>query len=267
MEDILLPSKIEIIPGERDNESVLTMEPFFHGYGHTVGNALRRVLLSSLQGAAVTAVKIKGGSHEFQALPNVKEDVLEIILNLKQLRLKVFSDEPVKLTLHAKGEKKVTGKDIAPNSDVEVANPNLHIATLTDKSAELEMEITVAKGRGYVPTEERGKDRGELGTIAIDALYSPIRSVGYRVEDVRVGQITNFDKLMLTIETDGTVDADEAVRSSAKILIDHFALLAAVNAEAPAKAAAAEEAEEEEKEEASEEGEEKPKKKKASKKK
>ena len=267
MEDILLPSKIEIIPGERDNESVLTMEPFFHGYGHTVGNALRRVLLSSLQGAAVTAVKIKGGSHEFQALPNVKEDVLEIILNLKQLRLKVFSDEPVKLTLHAKGEKKVTGKDIAPNSDVEVANPNLHIATLTDKSAELEMEITVAKGRGYVPTEERGKDRGALGTIAIDALYSPIRSVGYRVEDVRVGQITNFDKLMLTIETDGTVDADEAVRSSAKILIDHFALLAAATAEAPAKAAAAEEAEEEEKEEASEEGEEKPKKKKASKKK
>lgn len=266
MEDILLPSKIEIIPGERDNESVLVMEPFFHGYGHTVGNALRRVLLSSLQGAAVTAVKIKGGSHEFQALPNVKEDVLEIILNLKQLRLKVFSDEPVKLTLHAKGDRKVTGKDIAPNSDVVVANPGLHIATLTDKSAELEMEITVAKGRGYVPTEERGKDRGELGTIAIDALYSPIRSVGYRVEDVRVGQITNFDKLTLTIETDGTVDADEAVRSSAKILIDHFALLAGVNAEAPAKAEAADEDGKEEAEGGAE-GEEKPKKKKASKKK
>jgi len=271
MEDILLPSKIEIVPGERDNESVLVMEPFFHGYGHTVGNALRRVLLSSLEGAAVTAVKIKGGSHEFQALPNVKEDVLEIILNLKQLRLKVYSDEPVKLTLHAKGDKKVTGKDIAPNSDVEVANPNLHIATLTDKSAELEMEITVAKGRGYVPTEERGKDRGELGTIAVDALYSPIRSVGYRVEDVRVGQITNYDKLTLTIETDGTVEADEAIRQSAKILIDHFALLAGVGAEAPAKAEAKEESEEEEEteevEEGSEEGEEKPKKKKASKKK
>lgn len=271
MEDILLPSKIEIIPGERDNESVLVMEPFFHGYGHTVGNALRRVLLSSLQGAAVIAVKIKGGSHEFQALPNVKEDVLEIILNLKQLRLKVYSDEPVKLTLHAKGEKKVTGKDIAPNSDVEVANPGLHIATLTDKSAELEMEITVAKGRGYVPTEERGKERGELGTIAVDALYSPIRSVGYRVEDVRVGQITNFDKLTLTIETDGTVDADEAVRSSAKILIDHFALLAGVNAGSASSAKAEEEGSaeesEEKEEEASEEGDEKPKKKKASKKK
>ena len=174
------------------------------------------------------------------------------------------------MTLHAKGEKKVTGKDIEPNSDVEVANPNLHIATLTDKSAELEMEITVAKGRGYVPTEERGKDRGELGTIAIDALYSPVRSVGYRVEDVRVGQITNYDTLTLTIETDGTVDADEAIRQSAKILIDHFALLAGVNAgeaAAPAKAEEAEEAEEEAEEGSSEEGEEKPKKKKASKKK
>lgn len=271
MEDILLPSKIEIVPTGRDNESMLVMEPFFHGYGHTVGNALRRVLLSSLQGAAVIAVKIKGASHEFQAVPNVKEDVLEIILNLKQLRLKVYSDEPVKLTLHAKGDKKVTGKDIQANSDVEVANPNLHIATITDKSGELEMEITVAKGRGYVPTEERGKEKAELGTIAVDALYSPIRSVGYKVDDVRVGQVTNYDRLSLTIETDGTVDADEAVRSSAKILIDHFALLTGVNAgEAPAKAEAAEEEteeSEEETEEASADGEDKPKKKKASKKK
>ncbi len=272
MEDILLPSKIEIVPSGRDNESTLVMEPFFHGYGHTVGNALRRVLLSSLQGAAVIAVKIKGASHEFQAIPNVKEDVLEIILNLKQLRLKVYSDEPVKLTLHAKGEKKVTGKDIEANSDVEVANPNLHIATLTDKSGEIEMEITVAKGRGYVPTEERGKEKAELGTIAIDALYSPIRSVGYKVDDVRVGQVTNYDRLTLTIETDGTVDADEAIRSSAKILIDHFALLTGLAAgEAPAKADAAEEVSEENEEEGESEpsadGEDKPKKKKVSKKK
>ncbi len=268
MEDILLPSKIEIAESGRENESVLVMEPFFHGYGHTVGNALRRVLLSSLQGAAVTAVKIKGASHEFQAIPNVKEDVLEIILNLKQLRLKVFSDEPVKLTLHAKGEKKVTGKDILANSDVEVANPSLHIATLTDKSAELEMEITVAKGRGYVATEERGKERGELGTIAIDALYSPIRSVGYKVEDVRVGQITNYDKLTLTIETDGTVDADEAIRQSAKILIEHFGLLTGLNAGPAAKPekAGEEEAGEMEEKDTEDDGE-KPKKKKASKKK
>lgn len=268
MEDILLPSKIEIVPGERDHESVLVMEPFFHGYGHTVGNALRRVLLSSLQGAAVIAVKIKGASHEFQAIPNVKEDVLEIILNLKQLRMKVFSDEPVKLILNAKGEKKVTGKDIEANSDVEIANPGLHIATLTDKAGELEMEITVAKGRGYVATEERGKERAELGTIAIDALYSPIRSVGYKVDDVRVGQVTNYDKLTLTIETDGTVKADEAIRQSAKILIDHFALLSSVNASAEAAdKEAADEDEEEASSEASADGEDKPKKKKASKKK
>lgn len=272
MEDILLPSKIEITPGERENESMLVMEPFFHGYGHTVGNALRRVLLSSLPGAAVTAVKIKGASHEFSALPNVKEDVLEIILNLKQLRLKVFSDEPVRLNLSVKGEKKVTAKDIEKNSDVEVVNPGLHVATLTDKSAELEMEITVAKGRGYIPTEERGKDqRGELGTIAVDALYSPIRSVGYKVDDVRVGQITNYDKLTLTIETDGTVSAEEAIRRSAKILIDHFGLLAAVGSmpsESSGSAAGSAEGETVETvEEAGEGEEEKPKKKKAAKKK
>ncbi len=267
MEDILLPSKIEIIRGERENESVLMMEPFFHGYGHTVGNALRRVLLSSLQGAAVIAVRIKGASHEFQAIPNVKEDVLEIILNLKQLRMKVYSDEPVKLTLHAKGEKNVTGKDIQANSDVEIANKELHIATLTDKTGELEMEITVAKGRGYVATEERGKERSELGTIAVDALYSPIRSVGYKVDDVRVGQVTNYDKLTLTIETDGTVDADEAIRQSAKILIDHFALLAGLNADASKKETEDGEEEDEEEKEESEEGDEKPKKKASKKKK
>jgi DNA-directed RNA polymerase subunit alpha len=227
MEDILLPSKIEFIPSERENESILMMEPFFHGYGHTVGNALRRVLLSSLSGAAVTAVKIKGASHEFQAIADVKEDVLEIILNLKQLRLNSFSDEPVKLTLHVKGEKIVTAKDFEKNSDVEIVSKNLHIATLTSKTAELEMEITVAKGRGYVPTEERAKsEKAEIGTIAMDALYSPIRSVGYKVDDVRVGQITNFDKLTMTIETDGSITAEEAVRQSAKTLIEHLGLLA-----------------------------------------
>jgi DNA-directed RNA polymerase subunit alpha len=267
MEDILLPSKIEIAPGERENESILTMEPFFHGYGHTVGNALRRVLLSSLPGAAVIAVKLKGAHHEFSAMPNVKEDVLEIILNLKQLRLKVYSDEPVKLTLSVKGEKKVTAKDFDKNADVEIVNPGLHIATLTDKGAEFEMEVTVAKGRGYVPTEERGKDKGEIGTIAVDALYSPIRSVGYKVDDVRVGQITNYDKLTLSIETDGSISAEEAIRQSAKVLIDHFGLLAAFGS---GTAAVSEEAAVEEGDaspEASAEGEDKPKKKAAKKKK
>jgi DNA-directed RNA polymerase subunit alpha len=268
MEEILLPNKIEIVPGEHENESILTMEPFFHGYGHTVGNAIRRVLLSSLQGAAVIAVKIKGASHEFQAIPDVKEDVLEIILNLKRLRFKCYSDEPVKLTLSVKGEKEVTAADIAKNSDVEVVNKKLHIATLTAKKAELEMEITVAKGRGYVPTEERSKEKAELGTIAVDALYSPIRNVGYKVDDVRVGQITNFDKLTLVIETDGTIAAEEAVRQSAKMLISHFELLAQFGGEAtPLAPVEEEQAEAEEPTDESPEAEGESKSKKASKKK
>ena len=213
----------------------MTMGPFFHGYGHTVGNALRRVLLSSLSGAAVIAVNIKGAQHEFDTMENVKEDVLEIILNLKQLRMKVFSDEPVKLTLKAKGEKVVTGKDIAKNSDVEIVNTDLVIANLTDKSAEFEMEITVSKGRGYVPTEKRVGEKPELGTISIDALFSPIRSVGYKVEDMRIGQVTNYDKLTLSVETDGSISAEEAVRQSAQVLLDHFEILMKVGVEESAK--------------------------------
>lgn len=252
MEDILLPSKPEITSGENENEYIMTMGPFFHGYGHTVGNALRRVLLSSLPGAAVTAVKIKGASHEFDALDDVKEDVLEIILNLKKLRLKMFSEEPVTLTLKKKGQGAVTAGDIDKNSDVEVVNKDLVLANLTDKGAEMEMEITVAKGRGYVPTESRLEEKNEIGTIAIDALYSPIRSVGYKVEDMRVGQITNYDKLTLTIETDGTVTADEAVRQGAKILLNHFNIVAALGTEDEPVAEEEEVAEEASEEDASE---------------
>lgn len=231
MEDILLPNKPEITSGENENEYVMTMGPFFHGYGHTVGNALRRVLLSSLPGAAVTAVKITGASHEFDTLEDVKEDVLEIILNLKQLRVKMFSEEPVTLTLKKKGQGAVTAGDIEKNSDVEVVNPKLVLANLSDKSTELEMEITVAKGRGYVPTEKRLEEKNDIGTIAIDSLYSPIRSVGYKVEDMRVGQVTNYDKLTLTIETDGTVTADEAVRQGSKILLNHFSIVSGLGIE------------------------------------
>jgi DNA-directed RNA polymerase subunit alpha len=181
--------------------------------------------LSSLPGAAVTAVKIKGGTHEFQAIPNVKEDVLEVILNLKGLRLKCFSDEPVKLTVKAKGAKVVTAADIEPNSDVEIVNPDLKIATVTDDSGSFEAEITVGRGRGYVPTEERAGEVNDIGTIAIDSLYSPVRNVGYRVENTRVGEITNYDKLVMTIETDGTISPEEAVNQSARILIDYFSIL------------------------------------------
>ncbi|MBM5789486.1 DNA-directed RNA polymerase subunit alpha [Candidatus Parcubacteria bacterium] len=232
MENILLPSGIVYEPGQLPHEGILVVEPCFHGYGTTLGNALRRVLLSSLPGAAVTAVKIKGVSHEFQAIENVKEDALEIILNLKALRVRVFSDEPVTLTLSVSGEREVTAADFAPNADVEIVNPELRLATLTDGSAKMDMEITVRKGRGYSSTEERGSESSDLGTIAIDALFSPVRNVGYRVENTRVGEITNYDKLIMTIETDGTITAQEAVEQSARLLIEHLNLLAGTSKEA-----------------------------------
>ncbi len=230
MENILLPSKISFQESERPNEGVLVVEPCFYGYGTTLGNALRRVLLSSLEGAAVIAVKIKGVSHEFQPIENVKEDALQIILNLKALRIKMHTDEPVVLKLSTKGSKKVTAADIEPNSDVEVVNPELEIATVTDDNHEFTMEITVKKGRGYASTEEREDEVHELGTIGIDALFSPVRNVGYKVENTRVGDITNYDKLIMNIETDGTITPEEAVEQSTKILIDYFSILLGDNA-------------------------------------
>ncbi len=226
MENILLPSRIEYEDGERPCEGVLTIEPCFHGYGTTLGNALRRVLLSSLPGAAVTAVKMKGVNHEFQAVKGVKEDALEIILNVKTLRLKCFSDEPVKLQVRVTGPKVVSAGDITPNADVEIMNPELVLATVTEDGAVFDMELTVGRGRGYTTSEDRSGDAPrEIGTIAIDALFSPVRTVGYRVENTRVGEITNYDKLIMNIETDGTVSPKEAVEESAKILIDYFSIL------------------------------------------
>ena len=222
MENIPLPSKIEIQPGKKENEAIVSIQPCHPGYGITLGNALRRVLLSSLPGAAVTAFKIKGVNHEFSSIPHVKEDIVEISLNLKQLRLKVFSEQPVRLELKAKGEKKVTAKDIKTTSDVEIANQNLLIATLTDKDAELDMEIFVSQGRGYVPTEAQDKENLEIGTIATNAIFTPARNVGFHIENVRVGQMTNYENLILTIETDGTLTPQEALKQSADILISHF---------------------------------------------
>jgi DNA-directed RNA polymerase subunit alpha len=222
METIFLPSKMYFTPGATASEAVLTIEPLHHGYGTTVGNALRRVLLSSLPGAAVTAMKVKGAQHEFSAVTGVKEDVLDIMLNLKKLRLRVHSDEPVVLKLQKKGEGPVTADDITANADVEIVNKDLVIATLTDGKATLDMEITVSKGRGYLPTEEREEAPTEIGVIAIDAMFSPVRTVGLKVENTRVGEITNYDKLLMTIETDGTVTPQEAVEQATKIMLNHF---------------------------------------------
>lgn len=225
MEPILLPSKIRFSRGERPNEGVLSVEPCAQGYGTTLGNAMRRVMLSSLPGAAVTAVKIKNADHEFTTLPHVKEDVLEIILNLKLLRVKLFSEEPVKLTLSVKGERVVTAADFKKDALVEIVNKDLVLATLTDSGAAFEMEIWIGPGRGYRSTEERSKEKLELGTIAIDALYSPVLNVSYKVEATRVGEKTDFDKLVLRVETDGTIDPLDAVNQAVAILMDYFNVL------------------------------------------
>lgn len=225
MEHIPLPTKIDSMPGATPNETMVTIEPLFPGYGTTVGTALRRVLMSSLSGGAAIAVKIKGVLHEFSTIPYVQEDVVDILLNLKRLRFRIHTDETVKLFLHAKGERVVTGADIEAHADVEVANPDTVLCTMTNKNAQVEMEIFVKRGRGYFATEAREKEKLELGTIAIDALFTPMRNVGVRVENMRVGHMTNYNRIILTIETDGSITAEEAIEEASSILKDHFTFL------------------------------------------
>lgn len=223
MENILLPSKMTFTPGETKNESVLTIEPLHHGYGTTIGNAMRRILLSSLEGAAVTAVKIKGAQHEFSAVEGVKEDALEVILNLKRLRMRVHSDEPVTLKLQINGrEGEVTGADFEKNADVEIVNPDLVLCTMTSKDVELSIDIIVERGRGFLPVEEREDKPAEIGLIAIDAMFTPIVNVGLNIENTRVGEITNYDKLIMTIETDGSITPQEAIGKATKVAQNHF---------------------------------------------
>lgn len=222
MQTIALPKKIEFIKGEELNGKRVIIEPCYPGYGTTLGNALRRVLLSSLPGAAVIGVKIKGADHEFTTLPHIKEDVLEIILNLKQLRLKAFSDEVVKLELIARGEKEVKAGDIKKNSQVEIINQDFVLAHITDMAGSLEMEIFVSPGRGYETIESRESEKHEIGYIEIDSIFSPVLSVSLNVENVRVGKITNWDKLILDILTDGTISPEEAFKQAVEILIEQF---------------------------------------------
>jgi DNA-directed RNA polymerase subunit alpha len=222
MNSIALSQKITFVKGDKPNQGSVVVEPCYPGYGITLGNALRRVLLSSLPGAAVIGVKIKGADHEFQALPHVKEDVLEIILNLKRLRLKVYSDEPVRAELEAHGEKKVKASDIEKSSGMEIVNPDLEIAHITDMAGNLKMEIFAANGRGYETVESREKKNKEIGYIEIDSAFSPVMTVAIRVDNVRVGKMTNWDKLTLEIETDGTIEVSEAFEKSVKILIEQF---------------------------------------------
>lgn len=224
MDAIPLPNRPKV-EDLGENKYRFVLEPLYPGYGTTIGNALRRVLLSSMPGAAVTAVKIKYADHEFSSVPNVKEDVIQIVLNLKQLRLKSFSAEPVKVMIKEKGEKVITGADIKTNDQVEVINPELHIATLDSKASDFEMELTVQQGRGYSPVETREHQKQELGVISIDALFSPVKAVYFDVKHVRVGQMTNYDRLEVVLETDGSISGSEAIDITAHILVDHFTMM------------------------------------------
>jgi len=221
---IPLPQKAKIIKKEQ-NKATFEIEGLYPGYGATIGNSLRRVLLSSLPGAAVTQMKIKGVQHEFSTIPGVLEDVITIGLNLKQLRFKMHTDEPQKARLKVKGEKEVKGSSFELPSQIELINKNSHIATLTDKKAELDIEIQIEKGTGYIPVERRKKEKLEIGVIALDAIFTPMRRISFNVENMRVGDRTDFDRLLLEIETDGTISPEETFLHASDILVKHFSLL------------------------------------------
>ena len=231
------------------NSGIFTIEGCYPGYGTTLGNALRRVLLSSLSGSAVTMVKIKGATHEFTTIKGVKEDVVQMILNLKQVRFRFHGEESATVFLKAKGEKEVTAKDIKSTSEVEVSNIDQHIATLTSGSSELEMEIKIERGIGYVPVEQQIREDKEIGAIAVDAIYSPVVRVNFGVGNMRVGKRTDYDKITLEIETDGTVTPQEAYNEAVEILMAQFNAIAEVNKKEDSKEAVVIEGEVEEIEE------------------
>ena len=221
---IQLPEKLSVL-SEKDNKITLELSPLYPGYGVTVGNALRRVLLSSIEGAAITTVKIKGINHEFANIEGVLENVIEIVMNIKKIRLKLFGDEPATLELKVSGEKEVKAKDLKTHQNVEIVTKDQLIATLTDKKAELEMELTVERGIGYVPIEQRQKEKISVGTIAVDALFSPVKNANFVVDNIRVGQRTDYNKLILEIETDGIISPREALAQSLEIVSKHLEII------------------------------------------
>lgn len=269
MENVRLSDNIKInIVEETAHSGVFEIEGLYGGYGTTIGNALRRVLLSSLPGAAITSVKIKGVGHEFTTIPGVVEDVVELSLNLKKVRFNFnvsYADYtgPETLVLKSKGDGKVTASAIKGTNLVTVLNPDQHIATISDKGTELEMELTVAKGLGYVPVEAMKGETLPVGVIQLDAIFTPVTKVNFAVENMRVGDRTDYNKVRFMIETDGSIAPSAALRKSASILQDHYAKvyeqLKLVSGDAAAEPAVAEAA--------VEEADEKPKKKKVAKKK
>jgi len=222
-QDLKKPTGLELKSGDRKRKGVFVAEPLERGFGLTLGNALRRVLLSSLQGAAVTSIKIEGVLHEFSSLAGVREDVTDIVLNVKQVALRMQGDGPKRLQLSATGPAQITAGQIATTGDIEVMNPDLVICHL-DAGATLNMELTAEPGKGYVPAINNRPADAPIGLIPIDALYSPVRQVAYKVENTRVGQALDYDKLTLTVETDGTITPEEGLAYAARILQDQLAL-------------------------------------------
>ena len=222
---ISLPQKPKIVE-KKENFAIFEIEELAPGYGITVGNALRRVLLSSLEGAAITSVKIKGTSHEFSNISGVVEDMVEIILNLNQIRFKYFTEDfPQKAELKVRGQKKVAAGDIKVPSSLEIVNPKQHIATISDKRGEIDMEILIGKGIGYETIEQSKKEKLEIGTIPLDAIFTPMRKVNFKVENMRVGDRTDFNRLFVEVETDGTIAPEEAFSRAVEVLVSHFQVL------------------------------------------
>jgi DNA-directed RNA polymerase subunit alpha len=211
-----------------DTYGKFVVEPLDRGFGVTLGNSLRRVLLSSISGAAVTSVKIDGVLHEFSTIPGVVEDVTQIVLNLKELTLRLYTDKPKLLRLDVKGKKDVTAADIQEDPEVEILTPDLHLATLDRKDAHLAMEIVVERGRGYVSAERHRRSEHVIGVIPVDSIFSPIRKVNFTVEDTRVGHATDLDRLIVEIWTDGSLRPEEALQEASRLLIDHFRLFSGI---------------------------------------
>ena len=233
-QDLIKPNKLQIEPGrDKNRHATLVAEPLERGFGMTLGNALRRVLLSSLQGGAITTVHIDGVLHEFSSIPGVREDVTNIILNIKEIALRVHSDGLKRMVLKKEGRGVVKAGDIEVSSEVEILNPDHVICTL-DQGASIRMEFTAAMGKGYVPAERNRPDDAPIGLIPVDSLYSPVKKVSYKVENTREGQILNYDKLTMSLETDGSITPEDAVALAARILQDQLAVF--INFEEPKKA-------------------------------
>lgn len=222
--DLIKPNKLDIQPGaSAERFSKIVAEPLERGFGLTLGNALRRVLLSSLQGAAVTAIQIDGVLHEFSSIPGVREDVTDIVLNVKSLALRMHAEGPKRMRLRAEGPGEVTARQIEAGADIEIMNPDLAICTLDD-GARFDMELTVEQGKGYVPGSQNRPEDAPIGLIPVDSIFSPVRRAAYKVENTRVGQVTDYDKLTMEVETNGALSPDDAVAYAARILQDQLQL-------------------------------------------